>query len=258
MPTTWLGARLGFLLRRLARAGVRGPVDIELWGVRFRFFPRGNITEGRLLFMPRLWDREERDALARTARPGMVFVDVGANVGAYSWWVWSQLDGRCEILAIEPDPELAAGLRWHVEENRAEAFEVAETAVGAAAGEAVLRIHQGNRGQNTIDALRPFASEGVAGARTVPLAPLLDILVSHGIERIDALKIDIEGLEWDVLSAFFRDAPGSLRPALLITEHSGSEAHRELSALLFESGYRAKTRTKMNLILELDIADEEA
>ena len=252
LPPTWLGARLGFLVRRLARARLGGPVDVELWGVRFRLFPRGNITEGRLLFMPRQWDPAEREAIRSHARPGAVFVDVGSNVGAYSWWVRSLLGDACRILALEPDPELKAGLVWHVEQNGAAGFEVDGTAAGREEGEAILRIHRANRGQNTLAGTERFEDDAVETKHTVRVAPLSRILQEHGIDHVDILKIDIEGLEWDVLSTFFDQAPPSLWPRLLITEHSESDSHQRLAALLEERGFGVLSRTRMNLILEYD------
>ena len=52
MPPRWAGERASLLLRRLARAGLNTPLDTEVWGLRLRLFPSGNVAEARILFMP--------------------------------------------------------------------------------------------------------------------------------------------------------------------------------------------------------------
>lgn len=59
-----------------------------------------------MLFLPGLFDRKERRYLQQKLQPGAVFLDIDANAGAYSFWVYSCLKTDCSIYAIEPDPEL--------------------------------------------------------------------------------------------------------------------------------------------------------
>ena len=106
-PGGWPWNRFAFLARRLARLRLDSPVDVRAWGFKLRLKPRGSVSEARILFMPRYWDRAERRVLAKWLAPGSVFVDVGSNVGGYAFWAASLAGGSGRVLAFEPDPALA-------------------------------------------------------------------------------------------------------------------------------------------------------
>ncbi|WP_306121055.1 hypothetical protein [Roseitalea sp. MMSF_3504] len=68
-----------------------------------------------------------------------------------------------------------------------------------------------------------------------------------GLDRIDLLKIDAQGMEDRVLGAFFRDAPKAMWPAAMIVEDElAGRWSGDLAALLAGCGYRAAGRTKGN------------
>jgi len=236
--------QLAYPLRRLARRQLEGPVDARLWGHRLRFHPTGNVSEGRLLFMPELWDRSERAILREHARPGTVFVDVGANFGAYTWWLLHLLGPDCAILALEPDPEMMARLRFNVRENGWDNVTLLACAAGDREGTAILRIDGRNRGENRLD-----GESSDQPGEEVAVRPLHALVRESGLSRIDILKIDIEGLEPRVLGAFFREADPSLWPKLLLTEWQGGPEYGELDRQLREAGYRDLKRTRLNRIL---------
>ena len=253
LPPTPLGARGARILRTLARAGRPGrPVDVELWGLRVRLHSRGNVSEARILFMPQLWEPGERALLRERARPGFVFLDVGANAGGYSLWVLGLLGSQCRIVAVEPDPVMHARLRFNAQTNGAEHLRVLQVAVSDREGEGVLHLDRGNRGQNRL--MGEGEAQGAAAADgallSVPLRPLLTIVQEEGLPRIDALKIDIEGMEFRVLDLFFRSAPPALWPRLLITEHHGTPDHDALQRRLNGLGYEVTLQTGLNRVLE--------
>jgi FkbM family methyltransferase len=247
--------QLAFLLRRVARTVVEDPVDVVHWGHRLRLFTRGNISESTFLFMPARWDRPERELLERELRPGAVFVDVGANAGGYIWWVLRCLGEECRALAIEADPALCERLAFNLATNGWGNVEVVGTAVGVEPGEGWLKLDPGNRGQNVLadhpgDRPDPEEDRGLADGRVirVPVRRLHEIVTESGLPRIDALKIDVEGLEAAVLRDFFHRAPPSLWPGLLLVERQGPD-HGALDARLTALGYEEALATRLNVVL---------
>lgn len=235
-------------LRSVARAGRSRPLDVELWDLRLRLYTRGNVAEARILFLSQFWEPRERALLAEVAQPGFAFVDVGANAGGYSLWVLSLLRDRCTIVAVEPDPELAARLRFNAATNDAANLRVIGAALSDHEGMGLLAVDARNRGENR---LLGHAGAGEAGGGTpVPLRTLLGVVRGEGLSRIDALKIDIEGMELSVLRAFFRDAPESLWPRIVITELHDTPEHREVAELLRACGYGERLRSALNLVVE--------
>ncbi len=245
-PRWRLLRRLAFPIRRLARSSLGSQVDSTLWDQRLRFNPRGNVSEGRLLFFPWAWDRQERALLESILKPGSVFVDVGSNFGGYTWWVLSRLGKRCTVVAVEPDPELGTRLRFNLDTNGWDHVRVLSCAVGAEEGRALLHISGANRGEST---LLDRGAPGETDAVEVPVRALKRLLEEEGLTRLDILKIDIEGLEPPVLRAFFGGIPGPLRPRWIFCERKDTPEHRELEVFLQEQGYTLALRTRLNMVL---------
>ena len=249
MPPRWAGERASLLLRRLARAGLNTQLDTEVWGLRLRLFPSGNVAEARILFMPQQWDWQERELLALRAKAGFVFVDVGANVGGYSFWMHKVLGSDATVVAIEPDPQLVAGLEANLSWNACDNVRVVPAAVGVSADEGTLFVRADNLGENSLE--RPDVHDSaIVRTETVTVRPLAALLQAEGLTRVDALKIDIEGMELSVMEAFFGEAPDELWPTLITTEFKETAGHRDLRDVLERNGYGALLKTKLNLVME--------
>lgn len=247
VPQLPLIKQLAFLLRRVGRS-LHTWVDVRHWGLRLRLRTAGNISESTFLFMPRRWDRPERRFLARHLRPGAVFVDVGANAGGYLWWVQRLLGSDWRGLAVEPDPELRARLRLNLYENGMTHVRVVAAAVGPTEGRSWIAIDPDNRGENVLVTEAPDGP-GTGGSATtveVRVVPLPELLDEEGLTRVDALKIDVEGLEPAILEDFLDRAPDRLLPQLLLTELPSPPEGRRLLARLEDRGYRLELRTRLN------------
>ncbi len=241
----WAGRRLAFALRRFARGGLEGPVDVERYGVRLRLAPRGNLNEARMLFTPQYFDPVERTALEARIKPGWRFIDIGANVGAYALFVAHRAGPDAKVLAVEPHPEMLRRLEVNVGFNPQAPVTVVQAAVSGADGTVRLTMDARNAGRSRLD------GGGEADAVVeVAATTLLGLVRAQGLDRVDGLKIDIEGGEPDALLPFFRDAPRSLWPGLLILERGEGQWDRPLVAPLMALGYRVAASSRMNHIME--------
>ena len=126
----------------------------------------------------------ERFLIARLVKPGMRIVDVGANIGYYTLLLKRFTGASGSVIAIEPSPENVPELRLNVECNKLQNVQILEAAVGARAG-AVSLLKGINSGVVSRD----------KGSYEVPIRFLDEILT----ERVDMLKIDVEGYEGFVL-----------------------------------------------------------
>jgi Methyltransferase FkbM domain len=99
------------------------------------------------------------------------------------------------------------------------------------------------------------ASHIVLGAASnkaikVPSMRLQRILEDADVQRVDALKIDVEGFEDRVLIRFFSEAPPSLWPKAVVIEHlSKDEWQADCIADMHRHGYREAGRTRSNTLL---------
>lgn len=142
-------------------------------------------------------ERTELSCWRAVARQSRTVFDVGANLGIYS------LSARAAnpdstVHAFEPTPTHAAHLRGTLAANGVDGVHVHEAAVGRVSGEAVLNVCTGDRldneGMNFVTAT-PQAPETLS----IRMTSLDDFCETHGIESIDLMKMDVQGIERDVL-----------------------------------------------------------
>jgi FkbM family methyltransferase len=247
MPTRWSARRLAFALRRLAINTLDGaPVDTEALGVRMRLYPYNNICEKKVLFTPQYFDPEELAALESRMRNGFTFVDVGANVGAYSLFVAAKAGPKARILAIEPQPDVFDRLTYNIRQNPFGTIKAVACAVADKAGELTLFLDPRNKGESSVKIVGPSQAETVR----VPAVTLLDLLREEGFTKVDAMKLDVEGAEDLILDPFFRDAPETLYPSFVIIEDGRGQWQSDLPQLLEGKGYRLLVHTRLNLLYE--------
>lgn len=259
LPDTWAALRLAILLRRavtMRLAFPDGALDVERWGLRMRLHPRDNGCEKNLLFTPRMYEPEELAELesdivkAKAQARRFTFVDIGANVGLFSLFVASRAGQDARILAIEPEPGNLHRLEFNVRANPGVPITIIPKALSDEAGVVAVELDQRDRGGTRTKKIDRM-SAATATIR-VPSQTLLDMLAGEGVDAVDALKIDVEGSEDEILAPFFRNAPPQLWPRLVIVEDSRPSWKVDLMSVMQGCGYQliALTRHK-NLMLRL-------
>jgi FkbM family methyltransferase len=247
MPGGWAGRRLAFMMRRLVTRSLKGlPLDMDTLGVRMRLYPYNNICEKRILFTPQYFDAQELEILVGRLKEGFTLVDIGANVGWYSLFVARKAGPSSRILAVEPQPDIFDRLTYNIRQNPFGTVKAVACAVADKAGELTLFVDPKNKGESSVK----IVSASQTDAIRVPAVTLLDLLKGEGFTRVDAVKLDVGGAEDLILDPFFRDAPASLYPSLLIMEDVRGRWQTNLPDLLRSRGYRQILQTKMNLVFE--------
>ncbi|MEL7486075.1 MAG: FkbM family methyltransferase [Pseudomonadota bacterium] len=256
LPTNYWGRRLASLLLGPAGGRSNTPRDIPVFGSQnARLHPFDNICEKRVYLTPQLWDPAERAALSRaiSAAPGsdFYFLDVGANVGLYALYARAAAVAAgksIQIACIEPDPEMRRRLAFNVAASDAgEDIRVFPYAAARVRETLKLAVNAQSRGMTKLSA---------DGALSVQGAPLHEVLLLEtGFPRLDAMKIDIEGAEFDALDAFFQHAPEQFLPALVILETSHADRERSALDRCRQAGYIVKEQTRLNAILALNVSN---
>ena len=233
------------LARKRAIRGFPEPFDIDVAdGVRARLYPSTNRCEKRALCGVQIWDEVERlalrDAIAQPSDTPFMFLDVGANVGLYSLFAqaYAKQAGRdMRVIAVEPSAEMGARLLVNAAASQAP-IELIRTAISTQAGDVFLSDGAGNRGEGQL------AESG----ESVLAMTLLQFCKTTRVDRIDALKLDIEGVDLAVLTQFFQQAPESLHPGLMILELDETST-APLIELTQAHNYLVTKRTRMNVVV---------
>lgn len=248
LPENWLGLRLMFLFRRMATLGISAKVDTELFGFPMRLYSQGNVSEKRALFAPQFFDPQERRILASLAADNSVFIDIGANIGLYSFSTAAafKLYKNTRILAVEPHPIISHRLAYNLSLNPDLPIEQITLGLGDRDGLEKMVSPTSNLGES-----RLLKKNEKAGGMSyeIRIKTLMNLLAEESIDRIDGMKIDIEGHEEIVLVPFLKQAPENLLPRVLIVENNYLKWKEDLIALAQYRGYTDKTITRMNTIL---------
>ena len=140
-------------------------------------------------------------------------LDLGANIGVAAAWFRSRYP-NARIVAVEADPGTYAKLERSLGDD--DAVTLVNAAVAARSGETTIFRAQG---YSVASSLKDTGPETASSAR-VRACTLDDLCVEHGLERIDLLKLDIEGAELEALEGLSRleivgTMVGEVHPPLL-------------------------------------------
>ena len=223
------------------------PVDIRYAGLKFRIHPWDNVVENKMLFGSKPRDWHEIQRVREFAGNGGVFLDIGANIGYYS--LMAAHHGAARVLAFEPNPAVFSRLQFNVDANGfGERITALPVALGDQQATTTMVVSDRDLGGSHIG---PRA--GAAGASiVVQMRPLSEVLAAEGITRVDAMKIDVEGMEDAVLFPFFETSARSLWPRLVIIEHTSQRSwKRNILDWMLSSGYCEIWRNRSNAILRM-------
>lgn len=235
----------GFVRRPLANLvrslGRDRTVDIERDGLTFRLRGAANLIEDGVLLHP-AYNRREIDFLAGALPPGGTFVDLGANIGLYTLPLARKAGPAGRVLAVDANEDIVPVLDFNVRSAGLANVAIACVAVSDHAGRVSLDIRHGDLAVVGVE-------ESPQGE--VEMRPLGDVVRDHALERIDALKADIEGYEDRALLPFLRDASPEFHPRRIVIEHLGRHGWKTDCFPVFERhGYRFVGKTRGNSLFE--------
>ena len=183
----------------------------------------------------------ELDFVERLLRPGMTVLDIGAHHGLYTLLASKRVGARGRVLAFEPSPRERKRLLRHLRINGCVNVDVQPYALGDRTGEADLFLVEGSH--DWCNSLKPPVVEERTCKIRVEVRRLDDVLAKFGIDRVDFIKLDVEGAELSFLRGAASVLISESRPAILAevqdlrTEPWGYAA-REIVKFLSGAGYR--------------------
>ena len=202
--------RLKWLVYKLLHR--RSIVADDLLGFRLRL-EFSDVSAPHIYFG--YYEQEEASLVCKLVRPGVTALDVGANIGYFTLLIASRAGPQGKVHAFEPNPSMFKRLTENVllnPEFTDGRVMLHQIALGVDAGEAEFFC--------------PIVGhEGVGGLKDTERAPLSNIIRTpvqtldgfvrdERIDRIDFIKMDVEGGELDVLRGGDR-ALAILRPTIL-------------------------------------------
>ena len=169
---------------------------------------------------------------------GDTVIDAGAHVGVFTRYALDH--GAARVVAIEPNPvNLECLKRNFAQEIEGRRVIVVPEGVWEEASSLELSLHAHDTSRPTLLNL----PGGRADFLVVPVRPLDDIVVELGLDRVDFIKMDIEGAEREALRGA-RETIGRFRPRMAIcTYHrAGDPIEIPKAARAAIPDYRVRTK----------------
>ena len=231
----WLALRRGALWEFALQQGLVVPLTARWLGRTKVEVTLGN-DNSLCLYVAGSFEPNEFAFLDGVLRPGMTFVDVGANEGYFTLFAARRVGRAGRVLAFEPSSRERLLLEKNVQRNRLGNVTIVPQALADQPGTAHLHIAAKlHGGHNTLGEFA-YADAGNAGTEEVPVGTL-DALATG---RVDVMKIDVEGAELKVLNGG-RNVLMTSRPILLIEANDAALR-----------GQGASSEALLKLLRELD------
>jgi FkbM family methyltransferase len=219
------------------------------WGYRYRPTPRVvklrgggriNLTANDhlqlLLYYLGTFEPHSLKQLYSVPRGGTI-IDVGANIGLYTIRACAIVGPKGHVVSIEAAPPHADAVQKNIELNDVHNATLLNCAVGDMNGFAVLTLPRDtNLGMFTLGDV-----DGVEKFR-VPIRRIDDIISENNVDRVDFIKMDIEGSELHALRGA-RQTLERFHPTILIElneialKRCGTSS-REVKSFLSSLGYK--------------------
>jgi len=186
------------------------------------------------------FEEPEYAFVQRFLKEGMIVLDVGANEGYYTLLASKCVGPGGRVIGFEPSSRERRRLRMNLWMNRCTNVQVEGLAMGSVEGQ--MNLHVVESAETGCNSLRPPDIKGKTRAFQVAVATLDQFLRRKEIQRIDFMKMDIEGAELSALQGATRLLRTLPRPLLLIEvfeirTRPWGYSSRDIVTLLSEAGY---------------------
>lgn len=238
----------GRLLKLMQRAvtGAKGSTQVDVidGDDRYRFICDNLLTLRRattlLVKEPGTirWLREQ-------AKPGRVFLDIGANVGIYSIFAGHHLGGGGHVYAVEPHLRNAVALMENIIANQL-SDRVSVLSMALSRKFSIIDFHYGEwdtgSSHNQLQTGDPIAFDQNPVASELKAATSIDLLIADKtIRSPDFIKIDVDGIELAILEGATGLLGGAERPDSLQVECEPSN-YKRIDEFMADHGFELTER----------------
>jgi FkbM family methyltransferase len=194
----------------------------------------------------------------RFLQRGMIVLDVGAHHGLYALLASKRVGRKGRVIAFEPSSRERRALRLHALLNFRTNISVQGLAVGDADGQIDLYVMRAR--DSGCNSLRPPAADAGSAVRRQRVQTIrLDAwLKKAGVNKVDFIKLDVEGGELDALRGAEHLLDGNSRPLILaevqdVRTRPWGYSAREIIDYLAARRYRWFRLVEHGLVRDLDL-----
>lgn len=172
------------------------PLDTTL---KVRVYPTDII--GREIYIYGMFEKEECRFVKNFLAPGMVFFDIGANLGQYSLLAARQVGPGGKVHSFEPSSRMFHELKFNIDLNGfSNICSLNSVAVSDTRGTAKLsRYEPGSEVYGSLGTQHWTTTSPIIGYEEVNTITLDEYTRENRVNHVDLIKMDIEGAELKAL-----------------------------------------------------------
>lgn len=155
----------------------------------------GNEDVGRSMLFYKYFEPRETCFMKKIIQPHFICLDIGANVGYYSL-LFASLAYKGKVYSFEPVPLGYHLLMANIEINNFENIEAYNVALGEKNGRRSFSVAS----DSAFSSFKDVGRKKIKKVIDVDVVPLDEFVRENKIEKIDILKMDVEGAEKLVLN----------------------------------------------------------
>ncbi|MFN3420989.1 MAG: FkbM family methyltransferase [Armatimonadota bacterium] len=167
-------------------------------------------------------------------REGMTVMDIGANIGVYALHFARKVGPNGKVYAFEPVPENFERLKEHIALNNATNIVPVPLALFDRKGTVKISVAEG------ASSIFCWSTDQFV---EVPTTTLDEFVAEQGVMRVDALKLDVEGAELQVIHGADKTIR-QFKPVMMVelneyTLRAAGTSPEELFQTITSYGYKA-------------------
>lgn len=200
---------------------------------------------GSQIFWYGSYSRDILLSLDQHLKPGMTFLDVGANIGEITLFAGKRVGQSGRVLSFEPSDESADQLEANIALNKQTQTKVLRKGASDKAGTApiftnVTSFKDGSKNHGLTTLYASVDRNEKVG--DIQLVTIDEVVSQEGLDRVDGIKIDIEGAELPALKGAVNTLT-KFRPWLIVevqdeTARTAGYRQEDVLDFLAKLGYR--------------------
>lgn len=155
--------------------------------------------------------------LRQAAKPGAVILDIGAHIGLFSVYASKLVQPEGSVFAFEPAPATTTVLHQTIAINQMKGNVIpVQAAMGAEVGELTFFVSD-DEADNS-NSLVSYKEDRKLNGIQVPVDTIDHFVTKQQLQRVDFIKIDVEGAEYDTLRGGL-NAINRFKPLVILAIH---------------------------------------
>ena len=209
------------------------PYLAEQYNLKIRLEPK-YLIDHKILFTG-AYEKPTNDILIKYIEKGDTVIEAGANTGTETILI-SRLVGEIgSVLAFEPVPHISEKLSYNCEINKLTNVNISNLALSDSTGETTFYIADEdfiNQGMGSLDG----SHQKVKRKINVQLETLDNYFTLNNIKKLDFLKMDVQGAEYQILKGGI-SVITRFRPVIFLEAEEGWSSTADLYEILTEMDY---------------------